>query len=588
MDATVDGQRQQVLNVLADKLLAEIREHAYKHGLDETVSRYRAALESWPGEPAGIWLRVSSGKQDEALQLPQVLKHCADKGYRPAKWYVIHGKSAYHGKHQKDLDQALEDMRHGEIAVLTIWHSDRLERRPGKALLDVLAEVSDAGGRVESVQEPTLGQTDFGSQVMTFIAGLNNYDKSKHIAEQVQLAYDQIRANGGTVSRAPWGYITEGPKLNRRLVPTDTCRTYVPLIFQRCIDGDSCRTIARWLDAEHVPTTTGKLWHEGSVRDLIRNGTYAGRRMRRAAKGDKSRTRITFQDCPEAAVIDMDTWQRANDALKTRDKRGPDSPRTDTAKPLLAKLRCLRCGSPMYRHQNWHSGNPSGRYTYRCFGKAPQRKGCGNLVPLAETELIVGGVLFVTSTEPYRIKTWVKGENWDAQIADTVQSIHELDPLDDDYFERHAALVEQLRDYRHKNDHEAIPGHMDEVEICQECEGAYLKTCEAVGHHKETEGEHFHRLDPAEQREFLKGYDIRAETASIGSSIGIHLVIDDVDYGVYSVWQEEDRLLLDEWLKEWDKPEVPIIRTVSALPHGVTIVGRQRAPDSVAGEQSSA
>jgi hypothetical protein len=119
MDATIGGQRHQVLNVL-DELLDEIRAHAYQHGLDETVSRYRVALESWPGEPAGIWLRVSSGEQEEALQLPQVLKHCADHNYRPAKWYIIHGKSAYHGKHQKDLDRALEDMRHGETHVLGI------------------------------------------------------------------------------------------------------------------------------------------------------------------------------------------------------------------------------------------------------------------------------------------------------------------------------------------------------------------------------------------------------------------------------------------------------------------------------------
>ncbi len=49
--------------------------------------------------------------------------------------------------------------------------SDGIERRPGKALLDLLAEVSDAGGHVESVKEPTLGALDFGGQVMTFIAG---------------------------------------------------------------------------------------------------------------------------------------------------------------------------------------------------------------------------------------------------------------------------------------------------------------------------------------------------------------------------------------------------------------------------------
>jgi DNA invertase Pin-like site-specific DNA recombinase len=545
MDATIDGQHNQVLNVPA-KLLDEIRAHTYQHGLDETVSRYRAALESWPGEPAGVWLRVSSGKQDEALQLPQVLRHCAERGYRPARWYIIHGKSAYHGKHQSDLDQALQDMRHGEITVLTIWHSDRLERRPGKALLDVLAEFGDAGGRVESVQEPQLGQADFGSQVITFIAGLNNYDKSRHISEQVKLAQDQIRANGATVSRAPWGYVTEGPKYDRKLVPTGICRKYVPLIFQRCIAGDSCRTIARWLDAEQVQTTTGKLWHEGSVRDLIRNGTYAGRRMRRPKKGDKSRTRTTFQYCPEAAVIDMDTWKRANDALKNRDKRGPDSPRTNPVKPMLAKLRCLRCGSAMYRHNNWHSGHNTGRYTYRCFGRAPQRHGCGNTVPLIEAELLVVSLVFVGSKEPYRIKTWVKGENWDAQITDIVQSIQELDPMTDDYDEQHAVLVRQLREYKHKNEHEATPGRWDDV---------------ATG---KTIREYFVGLDAEGQRQFLKDYDIRVEAAKLGASDGIHLVVDNKDYGIFRMWQEGQQPVLE--YQAWNEPEATITRSVQPLP----------------------
>ena len=38
----------------------------------------------------------------------------------------------------------LADMRAGVIKVLVIWHSDRIERRPGKALLDLLEEGSQA------------------------------------------------------------------------------------------------------------------------------------------------------------------------------------------------------------------------------------------------------------------------------------------------------------------------------------------------------------------------------------------------------------------------------------------------------------
>ena len=57
-------------------------------------------------------------------------------------------------------------------------------------------------------------------------------------------------------------------------------------------------------------------------------------------------------------------------------------------KPLLAGLKCAPCGSPMYRI---HAGSRDGGkyYYYRCAGSGPQRKGCGNVVPLAQTETIV-------------------------------------------------------------------------------------------------------------------------------------------------------------------------------------------------------
>jgi DNA invertase Pin-like site-specific DNA recombinase len=115
-------------------------------------------------ENAGIWIRVSSGKQDEANQLPDVTGYCDTHGYIIAKKYTLHSKSAFHGKQQPTLDKVIADIKAGTITVLVIWHSDRLERREGKALLDVLAEIAAAGGRVESVQEPTLGKLDFGGQ----------------------------------------------------------------------------------------------------------------------------------------------------------------------------------------------------------------------------------------------------------------------------------------------------------------------------------------------------------------------------------------------------------------------------------------
>ena len=128
-------------------LLSEIRDHVYRHGLDATVARY-AALSQWPGEVAGIWLRVSTGQQDEASQLPEVLRHCAQRGYRPAEWYVVHDKSASRGEQQSQLDEMLTDLRDTKTGVCVCWHSDRLERRGPEYLFRTLRQAKDAGGLI--------------------------------------------------------------------------------------------------------------------------------------------------------------------------------------------------------------------------------------------------------------------------------------------------------------------------------------------------------------------------------------------------------------------------------------------------------
>src|SRR5580693_4566748 len=98
---------------------------------------------------AAIWLRVSSGGQDEANQEPDCRRHCDTRGYYVAKVYTLHDKSASKGEQQAALDEVLDNLRRGEIQVLVPWHSDRLDRRGVKESLDFIHAVRKAGGRIE-------------------------------------------------------------------------------------------------------------------------------------------------------------------------------------------------------------------------------------------------------------------------------------------------------------------------------------------------------------------------------------------------------------------------------------------------------
>lgn len=487
-----------------------------------------SGLQAMPADwtPAGAWVRVSSGAQDEALQVPQVIAYMVTHQLWPARWYVVHAKSAFHGKHQADLNRAITDMRHGATKVLVIWHSDRLERRhdqgKSKTLPNTLAEFIDAGGHVESVQEPQLGQTDFGGQITTYLASLMNNEKSKHISEQVKLAIEDSKANGAVYNNAPWGFDIVGITYNKGIVPTDDCREYVPQIFARCIQGDSLRTIAAWLDSEGVKTKRGGKWNESAVRWIIKNRAYAGTYLNREGKA--------IAECE--AVVSPSIFDRANAALKTRPKRG--KPAKD--KPLLAKLKCARCGSPMYR---LIAGATKRHYYYRCFGSGPQRKGCGNMVDYAMLESMVVSRMSHWNDAPYQTSQWIEGQSWDDEISNVNHALQEQmkDLLADDAMERIAELRSELAHYTQLNETREL-GHY-----------AYTDVLNDDGSVK-TRGQHFSELDFDGRREWLTEFDIRAEKLS--DPAGIRLLVG----GLQTEWRE-----LPEGFDPADYPSYPDMDT---------------------------
>jgi DNA invertase Pin-like site-specific DNA recombinase len=478
-------------------LLDQMTRCAYDEGADAVVARYADQLARWDGEPAGIWVRVSSGGQDEANQIPDVLRHCISQGYRPAKWYMLHDKSAYKGEQQAKLDEMIDDMRHGMFKVLVCWHSDRIERRGDAYLQMTLLAVHDAAGHIEATKEPLFDKEGIEGELATSFSGIMSHRYSVEISRKVKLGQDRIRANDAVITMLPWGYSSDGPKYNKTAVPTDVCREYWPQVLTRCLT-DSCRAICTWLDSEGIETDSGKSWNEGVLRRLIRNPVYCGRRLGWADNKPLLKSE---------AVVSLDLWVRANEALSNRPKRGPNTGRVNAVKPMLAKLLCLRCGSPMYRI---HAGSRDREnFYYRCAGKGPQRKGCGNMVPYGRLERMIAVRFLAWNDKPYQIREWVEGQTWDAEISDIRKVIRELDPESEEDEARRDVLKAQLSDYRSR---ETTPGHWEYTDARNADSSIF------------TIGQHFFDLDAEGRREYLTTHDIRAERAACCG--GIRVVID--------------------------------------------------------------
>lgn len=449
----------------------------------------------------GAWVRVSTAGQDEANQVPDIERYCAAHGYRIAKWYQLNDKSASKGEQQKHQDEAVDDIRDGTIKVVICWNSDRVERRGPEALFKWLREIKDAGGRLESTSEPLLGTEDLSGEATTALSAVINHQESVKRSERQRISIEAAKSRGALYSIIPWAMETEGEKGHKHIVPTDLCREVVPKIFDRCIDGQSFADIARWLDSEGIPTPRDtEHWSESTVRWIIKQRAYAGRWLNRDGE--------LIQEVEQ--VVKPSTFGRAQQALKNRRKRGSTS-----KTPTLLIPKCLRCGAPMYRVRSGNPGNKR-RYYYRCYGKMPQRKGCGNMVPLETTDIIITAQIFTVSTEPHRTRQWVEGINWDDDISRVKQLMREA--VETERFGEMAELQAELAEYRRKNEQGGTTGHYESEEV----------------HNKDgsvrTVGQHFGRMTTEEKRQYLKTRDIRVE--KVGKD-GIRVMVDGKDLGIH-------------------------------------------------------
>lgn len=403
------------------------------------------------GDRAGTLIRVSSGGQDEDNQQPDVDRYTAGHGYRVIGKcrYVLHDKSAYKGEQQETLNRIVSDMRAGIIKVLVIWHSDRIERRELLELLLFLREVKAAGGRVESVQEGLLD----GNNLTTIVTGWTNNQKSEHLSEQVQLAYNRIRENGAFQGVAPFGYEITGPRYDKRLVIAEELRPVVEEIFQRVIDGESLATVCIWLDTLKVKRSNRETAHYGKgevtpwwpamLQRLIRHPAYSGRYYCKHYDKDEGKLTTYVHKCE--AIVTTRVQRQAIEAMTTREKRGAKAD-PEKAAMLRSAITCARCeDSPMYKANlkvNGRADSPRRLY-YRCWGRGRDRKSCGNTVPMDLADATVNKIIASTFNRPIMRYELIKGHDWEDEIQavkDEIAALGTLGLSDDEEDVRRAEL----------------------------------------------------------------------------------------------------------------------------------------------------
>jgi len=155
---------------------------------------------------AAVWLRVSTGHQDQDNQVPDVERLTEHHGYRITKRYSL-SDSAWNGgkdcgEYRATLQRALDDAWRGEFSVLIVWAIDRLSRGGSEDVLRLNRQFRERGCTIVSVKESWLNGAPEVQDVLVAFAGWMAQQESARRSERIKAGLERRKAAGLPVGRA--------------------------------------------------------------------------------------------------------------------------------------------------------------------------------------------------------------------------------------------------------------------------------------------------------------------------------------------------------------------------------------------------
>jgi site-specific DNA recombinase len=253
------------------------------------------------GDVAALYIRVSSREQAEEGNSPafqrRLLRDYSDRHEYNVR-YIFEDLAERGGDmHRPQFLRMLRAARDGRFKVLVVWKMDRLARNAAGAML-VERRLRAYGVRLEGIQ---MGPQE-DNPMTRFIRGqlhlLSELDNDLRV-EQTREGRRECALRGEWPRRAPFGYT----KVNGRPVIEPTEAAVVREAYAECIRGANRLRLAALLGLE--PTT--------AIR-RIQNPMYKG-------EGKYGDIRVPFP-----AIVDAETWQAAQDAIRFRKLNPPGGP----------------------------------------------------------------------------------------------------------------------------------------------------------------------------------------------------------------------------------------------------------------------
>ena len=316
------------------------------------------------------YARVSSVKDAMHMSLANQVSYYSGLIQRTPGWQYA-GVFADDGmtgtkEDRPEFQRLLSECRAGHIDLVLTKSLSRFSRNT-LSTLDLLRELKDIGVDVFFERENIHSMSGDGELMLTILSSFAQ-EESRSVSENCKWRIRNRMKDGEIVGlRDMYGY-----EIGRdSIVIQPEQAAIVRRVFLDYVEnGISSVKIAKALQAEGVPTLVGGPWTSRRIRDMLRNEKYTGNALLQkkfVVDHLSKRTKINHGELPQyyaeqthEAIIDIETFQRAQQILAERREQNKASMPPTARYPFSGMVRCGNCGG-VYRRKTCH-----GKIAWQC------------------------------------------------------------------------------------------------------------------------------------------------------------------------------------------------------------------------------
>lgn len=317
---------------------------------------------------AGNYCRVSTTKdaQEESIEQQQIncIKACKEMDFEIVDLYK-EKKTATEAERRTEYKRMLTDIKSGRIDVIVVKDLVRLNRNnmDWNILIDT---VKKNHALIYFYLEKTFYSKDRAMEYDIRQMFAAQYSADLSIKSNLAHRERQESGRNAILTNNTWGYKTVYDKDgSKRLVIDDDEAEMIRLIFKYYLQGYGSSRIAKILYTKGYKNHNGKIFNGNVIIDIIKNPKVTGTVIMNTRHFDfdtKERYRIDEsewikKDNVVPAIIDKETWEKANEILKSRSEKNWRTGKLGNVisigryegKTILSKkLYCGLCGSKYY------------------------------------------------------------------------------------------------------------------------------------------------------------------------------------------------------------------------------------------------